>query len=299
MSNILDGRELSGRLYKTLVPRIQSLVSRKITPSLKIILIGARRDSIVYTQMKAKRCASLGILCEIVELPETIETQEVIERILSFNQDTSVHGIMVQLPLPEVIRNDTRKIVDTIDVSKDVDGLTSASLGKLITEPIEIHDLWNLDFWVSSTIYGILHFLADRDIDLVGKNVAVVGNSALIGLPATIILSKLGATVETSQIYTTNLSERLRDRDIIIVGCGKRELIRGESIKPGAVIIDIGINVVVDEDTGTRKIYGDCNYPECSEKAGLITPVPGGVGPMTIYSLLEQLVKSAEASDYE
>ena len=126
----------------------------------------------------------------------------------------------------------------------------------------------------------------------------VVGNSALIGLPANII-SKLGATVETSQIYTTNLSERLRDRDIIIVGCGKRELIRGESVKPGAVIIDIGINVVVDEETGNRKIYGDCNYSECSEKAGLITPVPGGVGPMTIYSLLEQLVKSAEASDYE
>ncbi len=158
MSNILDGRELSARLYKTLVPRIQSLVSRKITPSLKIILIGARRDSIVYTQMKAKRCASLGILCEIVELPETIDTFDVIEKILSFNQDSKVHGIMVQLPLPEVIRNDTRKIVDTIDVSKDVDGLTSASLGKLITEPIEIHDLWNLDFWVSSTIYGILHF---------------------------------------------------------------------------------------------------------------------------------------------
>ena len=299
MSNILDGRELSGRLYKTLVPRIQSLVSRGITPSLKIILIGARKDSIVYTQMKAKRCASVGIKCEIVELPETIDTFDVIKKISIFNADPLVHGVMVQLPLPETIRNDTRKIVDTIDVSKDVDGLTSASLGKLITEPIEIHDLWNLDFWVSSTIYGILHFLADRDIDLVGKNVGVVGNSALIGLPASIILSKLGATVETSQIYTTNLSERLRDRDIIIVGCGKRELIRGESVKPGAVIIDIGINVVVDEETGNRKIYGDCNYSECSEKAGLITPVPGGVGPMTIYSLLEQLVKSAEVSDYE
>ena len=299
MSNILDGRELSGRLYKTLVPRIQSLVSRGITPSLKIILIGARKDSIVYTQMKAKRCASVGIKCEIVELPETIDTFDVIKKISIFNADPLVHGVMVQLPLPETIRNDTRKIVDTINVSKDVDGLTSASLGKLITEPIEIHDLWNLDFWVSSTIYGILHFLADRDIDLVGKNVGVVGNSALIGLPASIILSKLGATVETSQIYTTNLSERLRDRDIIIVGCGKRELIRGESVKPGAVIIDIGINVVVDEETGNRKIYGDCNYSECSEKAGLITPVPGGVGPMTIYSLLEQLVKSAEVSDYE
>jgi methylenetetrahydrofolate dehydrogenase (NADP+)/methenyltetrahydrofolate cyclohydrolase len=299
MSNILDGRELSGRLYKTLVPRIQSLVSRGITPSLKIILIGARQDSIVYTQMKAKRCASVGIKCEIVELPETIDTLQVTEKISLFNKDPLVHGVMVQLPLPESIRNDTRKIVDTIAMSKDVDGLTSSSLGKLITEPIEIHDLWNLDFWVSSTIYGILHFLADRDIDLVGKNVGVVGNSALIGLPASIILSKLGATVETSQIYTTNLSERLRDRDIIIVGCGKRELIRGESVKPGAVIIDIGINVIVDENTGNRKIYGDCNYPECSEKAALITPVPGGVGPMTIYSLLEQLVKSAEASDYE
>ena len=299
MSNILDGRELSGRLYKTLVPRIQSLVSRGITPCLKIILIGARQDSIVYTQMKAKRCASLGILCEIVQLLETIESQEVINRISSFNSDNLVHGIMVQLPLPESIRNDTRKIVDTINVSKDVDGLTSASLGKLITEPIEINDLWNLNYSVSSTIYGILHFLADREIDLVGKNVAVVGNSSLIGLPASIILSKLGATVEISQIYTTNLCERLRNRDIIIIGCGKRELIRGESIKPGAVIIDIGINVEVDELTGKRKIYGDCNFPECSEKASLITPVPGGVGPMTIYSLLEQLIKSAEASDYE
>ena len=299
MSNLLDGKELSNKLYKTLSQRIQSLVSRKITPHLKIILVGAKPDSIVYTDMKRKRCEKLGIDCEIIKLPNFVSAEAICDIIEEYNNDNSIHGIMVQLPLPSDLLKDTRKIVDSISVSKDVDGLTSASLGKLVAESIKIHDLWNLDFFVSSTIYGVLHFLAEHDMDLVGKNVAVVGNSSLIGLPASIILSKLGATVEISQIYTKNLEERLMDRDIIIIGCGKRELIRGKSVKCGAVVIDIGINVSINEETGKRTIHGDCNFEECSKKASLISPVPGGVGPMTIYSLIEQLVKSAEASDYE
>ena len=297
--NILDGRELSKKLYENLTPRIKSLVSRGITPSLKIILIGAKPDSVVYTDMKRKRCEKLGIECEIIKLPSFVDADSVCDIINDYNQNNGVHGIMVQLPLPSDLAADTRKIVDTIYPDKDVDGLTSANLGKIVAETIEINDLWNVPFFISSTIYGILHFIADREIDLVGKNVAVVGNSSLIGLPASIILSKLGATVEISQIYTQRLEERLKDRDIIVVGCGKRELIRGESVKDGAVLIDIGINVYINDETGERKIYGDCNFEECSQKARLITPVPGGVGPMTIYSLIEQLVKSAEASDYE
>lgn len=297
--NILDGRELSKKLYETLTPRIQTLVSRGITPSLKIILVGAKPDSVVYTDMKRKRCEKLGIECEIIKLPSFVDSGAVCDIINDYNKNKGVHGIMVQLPLPSDLAADTRKIVDTINPDKDVDGLTSASLGKIVAETIEINDLWNVPFFISSTIYGILHFIADHDIDLVGKNVAVVGNSSLIGLPASIILSKLGATVEISQIYTQRLEERLKDRDIIVVGCGKRELIRGESVKDGAVLIDIGINVDINDETGERKIYGDCNFEECSKKASLITPVPGGVGPMTIYSLIEQLVKAAEASDYE
>ena len=296
---ILDGRELSKKLYETLTPRIQTLVSRGITPSLKIILVGAKPDSVVYTDMKRKRCEKCSIECEIIKLPSFVDSGAVCDIINSYNKNKGVHGIMVQLPLPSDLAADTRKIVDTINPDKDVDGLTSASLGKIVAETIEINDLWNVPFFISSTIYGILHFIADREIDLVGKNVAVVGNSSLIGLPASIILSKLGATVEISQIYTQRLEERLKDRDIIVVGCGKRELIRGESVKDGAVLIDIGINVDINDETGERKIYGDCNFEECSKKASLITPVPGGVGPMTIYSLIEQLVKAAEASDYE
>jgi methylenetetrahydrofolate dehydrogenase (NADP+)/methenyltetrahydrofolate cyclohydrolase len=298
-NNILDGREFSKKLYNTLTPRVKSLVLRGITPSLKIILIGAKPDSVVYTDMKRKRCEKLGIECDIIKLPSFIDAEAVCDIINDYNKNRSVHGIMVQLPLPIEMAEDTRKIVDTIHQGKDVDGLTSANLGKIVAETIEINDLWNVPFFISSTIYGILHFISSRDIDLVGKNVAVIGNSSLIGLPASIILSKLGATVEISQIYTNNLSGRLSDRDIIIVGCGKRELIRGESIKQGAIIIDIGINVDINTETGERKIYGDCNFEECRQKASLITPVPGGVGPMTIYSLIEQLVKSAEASDYE
>ena len=295
MSKIIDGTALANKTYKKLQEKIDALINIGKIPHLKIILVGDKKDSIVYTDMKRKRCEKMSIKCDVVKLPESVNSNELIRLINEYNKDTSINGIMVQLPLPNTIRESTQVIIDTIHPDKDVDGLTSHSLGKLVSNTIEVHDLWNLNFSFSSTIYGIMKMIAEYDIDLLGKNVAVVGNSTLIGLPVSIILSKLGATVDICQIHTKNLKSHTIDKDIIIVGAGVKGLIKGDMIKKNVIVIDIGINVEIIENK--RKISGDCDYETVSALASLITPVPGGVGPMTICSLIEQLVKSTIAMD--
>ena len=282
MSKIIDGTSLANKTYEKLQEKIDALKNIGKTPHLKIILVGDKKDSIVYTDMKRKRCEKMSIKCDVVKLPDTVNSNELIRLINEYNKDTSINGIMVQLPLPKTIRESTQIIIDTIHPDKDVDGLTSHSLGKLVSHMIEVHDLWNLNFSFSSTIYGIMKMIAEYDIDLLGKNVAVVGNSTLIGLPVSIILSKLGATVDICQIHTTNLKSHTIDKDIIIVGAGVKGLIKGDMVKKDVIVIDIGINVEIIENK--RKISGDCDYETVSPLASLITPVPGGVGPMTICS---------------
>lgn len=295
MSKIIDGTALANKTYKKLQEKIDALKNIGKIPHLKIILVGDKKDSIVYTDMKRKRCDKMSIKCDIVRLPETVNSNELIRQINEYNKDTNINGIMVQLPLPNTIRESTQVIIDTIHPNKDVDGLTSHSLGKLVSHTIEVHDLWNLNFSFSSTIYGIMKMIAEYDIDLLGKNVAVIGNSTLIGLPVSIILSKLGATVDICQIHTKNLMIHTIDKDIIVVGAGVKGLIKGDMVKKDVIVIDIGINVEIIESK--RKISGDCDYETVSPLASLITPVPGGVGPMTICSLIEQLVKSTIAMD--
>ena len=295
MTNIIDGKTLSDKVYEELEIKISNLLEIGRGPQLKIILVGDKKDSLVYTEMKRKKCQKMKIDYEIIRLSDSIKSIEIIELIEKFNANKCVNGIMVQLPLPEKIRPYTQDIIDTINPDKDVDGLTSQSLGKLLTHNIEIHDLWNLKFFFSSTIYGIMKMISEYDIDLIGKNVAVIGNSSLIGLPISIILSKLGATVDICQIHTKELEEHTKDKEIIIVGAGVKGLIKGNMVKKDVIIIDIGINVEIIENK--RKISGDCDYESVSSLASLITPVPGGVGPMTICSLIEQLVKSTTLTD--
>ena len=286
---ILDGKTLSKYLNNELEKNIFDLHSK---PRLSIILVGNRPDSLVYVNMKKKKCQELGIEINVYQLDDISIYFSIITLIDSLNKNKNIHGIMVQLPLPEHLKPYQRQIIDTIDPFKDVDGLTTSSLGKLIT-----HGSFDLDtsnFFISSTVYGIIKLLNHYKIDLIGKTVGIIGNSSLVGMPLSIILSNLGATVDICHIHTKELKNHLIDKDIVVSCCGVKGLVKGDMVKEGVIIIDVGINVEMVD--GKKKIFGDCEKDSISEKASMMTPVPGGVGPMTICSLLEQVYKSYNMS---
>ena len=267
----------------------ENISSFYLPPKLSIIIVGNRPDSLVYVNMKRKKCLEIGIDVEVFYYEDPKKT-EILKKIKELNKNKSINGVMVQLPLPDNLKNDTREILDTISPSKDVDGLTTHSLGKLIScGRLDLSKLEENDFFISSTVYGVLKFIHNYRIGILGKNIGIIGNSALLGMPLSIILSNMGGTVEICHIDTDNLRDHTFDKDIIITCCGVKGLIKGDMIKKDVVIIDIGINVEMVD--GKKKIFGDCEWESCSAKASKMTPVPGGVGPMTICSLLEQTIK--------
>ena len=283
---LLDGKFLSNKIYADMKENISSFY---LPPKLSIIIVGNRPDSLVYVNMKRKKCLEIGIDVEVFYYEDPKKT-EILKKIKELNKNKSINGVMVQLPLPDNLKNDTREILDTISPNKDVDGLTTHSLGKLIScGRLDLSKLEENDFFISSTVYGVLKFIHNYRIGILGKNIGVIGNSALLGMPLSIILSNMGGTVEICNIDTDNLRDHTFDKDIIITCCGVKGLIKGDMIKKDVVIIDIGINVEMVD--GKKKIFGDCEWESCSEKASKMTPVPGGVGPMTICSLLEQTIK--------
>ena len=284
---LLDGKSLSNKIYSSMKENISSFY---LPPKLSIIIVGNRPDSLVYVNMKRKKCIDMGIDAEVFYY-EDPKKNEIIKKIKELNKDKDVKGVMVQLPLPDNLKSDTRDILDTINPSKDVDGLTTYSLGRLIScGRIDLSKLEETDFFISSTVYGVLKFIHNYRIDILGKNIGIIGNSALLGMPLSIILSNMGGTVEICHIDTDNLRDHTFNKDIIISCCGVKGLIKGDMIKDDVVLIDIGINVEMID--GKKKIFGDCEWESCSAKASKMTPVPGGVGPMTICSLLEQTIKS-------
>ena len=283
---LLDGKFLSNKIYADMKENISSFY---LPPKLSIIIVGNRPDSLVYVNMKRKKCLEIGIDVEVFYYEDPKKT-EILKKIKELNKNKSINGVMVQLPLPDNLKNDTREILDTISPNKDVDGLTTHSLGKLIScGRLDLGKLKECDFFISSTVYGVLKFIHNYRIGILGKNIGVIGNSALLGMPLSIILSNMGGTVEICNIDTDNLRDHTFDKDIIITCCGVKGLIKGDMIKKDVVIIDIGINVEMVD--GKKKIFGDCEWESCSAKASKMTPVPGGVGPMTICSLLEQTIK--------
>lgn len=291
---LLDGRSLSNDLYPILKQKIS-----KYNKTIKLVIyfIGESLESSAYIKMKSKKCAELGITCVVERFTNVSKNsvKKIIESIRIDNRDDDVHGIMVQLPLPFEIYDYTNEIINTINVYKDVDGLTNASLGNMVTNTINIECLEKTPFFISSTIYGVLKLIDHYNIEIEGKNVVVIGNSSLIGLPVSIILSKCGATVEICHIYTDCLKNHTINKDIVISGCGVIGLIKEYMISDNATIIDIGISVEIDEN-GKRSIHGDCDFESVKDKCNMITPVPGGVGPMTIYSLIEQLCKTIDTT---
>lgn len=271
MNKIINGKEIREALKQELQDKIN-----KISESLKLVVIQVGDDpaSNIYIKNKKKLCEELGILCEHKKFLEITE-QDLIQEIDNLNNDKTVTGILVQLPLPPEI--DETKIIEKISPLKDVDGLTSQNMGKLFTGNKAL---------VPCTALGIIKMLEYLNIDLQGLNVTVVGRSKLVGLPLIALLLNKNCTVTVCHSKTKNLPEKTKNADVLIVAVGQKELITKDYVKDDAIVIDVGINRY------QNKLYGDCNFNELLPKCKYITPVPGGVGPLTVIMLINNIIEA-------
>ncbi len=274
---ILDGKALSLKIREEVKKEVEELKTNGITPGLAVILVGNDPASQTYVKMKAKACKMTGIYSITHEMPEDISEEEIIETIEMMNKNPNIDGILVQLPLPKHI--DTTKILEVIDPKKDVDGFHPYNFGRLNQ---------GLDSFVPCTPLGVMELLKEYNIDVKGLNACVVGASNIVGKPMAALLLNSFATVDICHIYTKDLKSHTKRADLLVVGVGKPNLITEDMVKDGAIVIDIGINKVDD------KIIGDVDFENVSKKASFITPVPGGVGPMTIAMLLKNTLKAAK-----
>ncbi len=276
---IIDGKALAQSIRGQIAEETARLkADRDITPGLAVILVGDDPASHAYVKMKAKACKEVGFYSIVHEMPETITQEKIEETIVMMNQNPNIDGILVQLPLPKQI--DTTRILELIDPKKDVDGFHPYNFGRLMT---------GLDAFVPCTPLGVMKMLEAYGIDPKGKNACVVGASNIVGKPMAALLLNAFATVDICHIYTQNLAEHTQRADILVVGVGKAGLIGAEMVKEGAVVIDIGINRLED-----GRLVGDVDYEAVAPKCSYITPVPGGVGPMTIAMLLQNTLKAAK-----
>lgn len=243
---------------------------------LAVIMAGDNPASEIYVKNKIKACETAGIYSRTIKLDENVTEKDLIEEIEKLNKDDKIDGILVQLPLPAHI--DELKIINAISPEKDVDGFHSVNLGKMI--------IGDKTGFLPCTPYGIMQLLDEYGIDPAGKDTVIIGRSNIVGKPAAILFIEKSATVQVCNTKTKNIKDKIRNADIVIAAVGVPNFIKGEDIKEGAVVIDVGINRV------NGKLCGDVDYEEVSEKAGYITPVPGGVGPMTIASLIKNTFKS-------
>jgi methylenetetrahydrofolate dehydrogenase (NADP+)/methenyltetrahydrofolate cyclohydrolase len=275
---ILDGKKLSEKIKDNLKKEVEELKSLGITPGLAVILVGDDPASHTYVKMKRNACHKVGIYSVVHEFPESITEKELLSTIKMINENPNIHGLLIQLPLPKHI--DTTKILEAVDPSKDVDGFHPYNMGRLVE---------GLDTFAPCTPLGVMELFEEYDIDLKGKDVCVVGASNIVGKPMWALLVNAWATVDICHIETKDLAAHTKRADIVIVGVGKPNLITADMVKDGVIIIDIGINRLDD-----GKLVGDVDFENVSKKASYITPVPGGVGPMTIAMLLKNTVKAAK-----
>ena len=277
--DILDGRTLAKKIELKVAKEVKELKeSCGCTPGLAVVLVGDDPASAAYVNMKKKACDRVGFYSITHDMPDTI-SQEAIEKIITnMNNDSTIDGILIQLPLPKHI--DERKLLDLVAPHKDVDGFHPFNVGRLTT---------GLDGFVPCTPLGVMELLSEYNIDIKGKNCVVVGASNIVGKPMASLLLNANATVEVCHIYTDNLKRHTLNADIILVGAGVINLITEDMVKDGAIIVDIGIN-----RTDEGKLVGDVDFDNVSKKCSYITPVPGGVGPMTISMLLSNTLKAAK-----
>ncbi len=276
---ILDGKALSNKIKEEVKSDVIKLQKQKgVTPGLAVVLVGSDPASAAYVNMKSKACKEAGIYSIVHEMPDTISQDKILEILSMMNQNPNIDGILVQLPLPKHIN--TNAILEAITPKKDVDGFHAYNTGRMNL---------GLDSFIPATPYGVMELLKEYNINPKGKDVCVVGASNIVGKPISTLLLNAHATVTTCHIYTKNLKEHTLKADIICVGVGKVNLITEDMVKDGAIVIDIGINKL---DNG--KLVGDVDFEKVAPKCSYITPVPGGIGPMTIAMLLKNTIKAAK-----
>ena len=275
---MINGQLLARELRAEMKERVDALKKEGITPHLTVILIGDDPASHSYVNGKKKATQEVGISSDIIKMEASIEEKELLDQIATLNKDPNVHGILVQLPLPHHI--DEQKVIEAIDPKKDVDGFHPINIGKMML---------GQDTFLPCTPFGIIKMLQSKNIDLNGKHAVVIGRSNIVGKPMGQLLLNENATVTYCHSRTKDLKKHTLSADILIVAVGKEHVIDGSYIKEGAVVIDVGVN-----RTKEGKLTGDVDFDDAIKKAAYITPVPRGVGPMTITMLLENTIKAAK-----
>ncbi len=275
---IIDGKACAEHCRNALKARVENLKARKITPGLAVILVGNNPASQVYVKNKIIACEKLGIFSQKIALKEETNEAELLSHIHQLNQNPNIHGILVQLPLPQQISEEA--ILKAIAPQKDVDGFHAQNLGALVQ---------NAQALVACTPKGIVRLLDEEKIETESKHAVIIGRSTIVGKPLALLLINRGATVTVCHSKTKNLAAHTQNADILIVAIGRANFVTQEMVKAGAVVIDVGINRLPN-----GKLAGDVDFESVKNKAAAITPVPGGVGPMTIAMLMENTVFAAE-----
>ena len=275
---IIDGKELASKIRLRLKEEVGELIKQGVKPKLAVIMVGNDKASTVYVRNKSKACDEIGIEFEEFLLDENTTQNELLNIIYDLNKRNDIHGILLQSPIPEGL--DIREAFNAIDYRKDVDGFNPINVGKLCIGE---------DSFVSCTPSGVIRMLEEYNIDIEGKRAVIIGRSNIVGKPLIQCLLNKNATVTVCHSKTQNLKEITKEADILIAAIGKPKFVKEDMVKNGAVVIDVGIN---RNEEG--KLVGDVDFKNVSKKASYITPVPGGVGPMTVAMLMENVIKSAK-----
>lgn len=277
-SQLINGKEISNTIRTGIQKEVQDLIAKGITPGLAVILVGEDPASHTYVANKEKACKELGIYSKLIKLPEDTTEEDLLAQIKQLNEASEIDGILVQLPLPKQINE--QKVIETISPLKDVDGFHPNSVGKM---------LLGQETFLPCTPHGIMKLLEHSNIEVAGKHAVVIGRSHIVGVPMGQLLLQHDATVTYCHSKTKNLQEMTKQADILVVAIGRAKMITADYIKEGAVVIDVGMNR--DEN---NHLCGDVDFDSVVEKTSAITPVPGGVGPMTITMLMYNTVQSAK-----
>lgn len=276
---LLDGKKVSAELFSQLRPRVEALKNAGVDPKLVFFIVGNNPASVAYVKMKQKASEKIGISSELVRYEDTISQQELIEKIHQLNEDSAVHGMMVQLPLPAQLS--LPEITRALDPKKDADGFHAYNFGKMTLSK-------EFEHLPPATALGIIRLLDAYGIDVSGMDITVIGRSNLVGKPVAIMLMNRGATVTVCHSRTKNTADHCRNADMLISATGVPQLVKGDWVKEGAIVIDAGYAKV------DGKVTGDVDFEAVAPKCSWITPVPGGCGPMTIYAIVQNTVVAAE-----
>jgi methylenetetrahydrofolate dehydrogenase (NADP+)/methenyltetrahydrofolate cyclohydrolase len=291
-AQLIDGTAIAQSVRDEVKEKVaKRLAAGKSQPGLATVLVGERVDSATYVGMKQKACADLGMTSYHHPVPADVSQEDLEKLVKELNADPKVHGILVQLPLPDHL--DEERVLQLINIEKDVDGFSPLNIGRLAQKGRE-------PLFVPCTPYGCIYLLKKAGVQISGANAVVLGRSNIVGMPAALLLVKENATVTVCHSRTKNLADVVRQADILIAAIGRTEMVQGDWIKPGAAVIDVGMNSKPDatKKKGYR-LVGDVDFEAAKEVAGFITPVPGGVGPMTIAMLMANTLRAAEIQDGE